>query len=486
MISAPKQDIAGEFAGLVLPDRRLVARVQSFVESVAVSPSSSLPTLLEDVASLEGAYRMLNNERVTAQALHRPHQQRTKERCLQSDSVVVIHDDTQVHTRWAEASEMGYLNTGKAGYSAHVSLAVSIQPNRPVLPLGVLSFEPFFHPKPSKSRRRASGAETARRKNKAYERWHRGVDATAQALQDCPSVIHVMDRAADSYALFTQIQDLGQGFVIRLRCDRRAKQTDDEVDDELAWSSLGELATKMEGICTRDVPLSKRGDKRAPASLKNHPPREARHARLQFSAMTVDIARPRYLSDGPQSLSLGLVRVWEPEPPEGEEPVEWLLLTNEPCETPEQIVRVVDLYRCRWMIEEFFKALKTGCGLEERQFESRGALLNIAAILLPIAVHLLWIRACARDTPDAPATDVFTTLQLVVLRHRAHRRMPDKPTARDALWVLAGLGGHIPNNGWPGWQVLGRAFEKLLEATRVWKLATAAALNTGKVGAPEM
>lgn len=154
-------------------------------------------------------------------------------------------------------------------------------------------------------------------------------------------------------------------------------------------------------------------------------------------------------------------------------------VTNEPCETPHEIVRIVDLHRCRWIIEEFFKALKTGCALEKRQFETRDALLNILALFLPIAVHLLWIRSCARDTPDAPATAVLTPLQLTVLRARSHRPLSENPTAREALWVLAGIGGHIPNNGWPGWQVLGRAYVKLLEAVDVWKLATAAAVRQG-------
>jgi hypothetical protein len=53
--------------------------------------------------------------------------------------------------------------------------------------------------------------------------------------------------------------------------------------------------------------------------------------------------------------------------------------------------------------------------------------------------------------------------------------MSENPTAREALWVLAGIGGHIPNNGWAGWQVLGRAYVKLLDAVETWKLATAAA-----------
>jgi hypothetical protein len=478
MQPAPKHDVLDEFAGLILPDKRLIDRVLKFVAAAIKAPAESFPDMLEDVASLEAAYRLLSNDRVTPQALHQPHRARVIERTAEASSVVVVHDTSDVQTPWADPSKVGYLNTGNAGYRAHASLALSIESNRPVRPLGVLSLEPIFRSEPSKSKskKRPSGADTARWKDKEYARWQRGVEATAQALKECPSVIHVMDREADCYALFSQIQQLEQGFVVRLRTDRRAKQADD-TDDDVDWSTLGKLATEMQGVCTREVPLSKRGAKRAPASLETHPPRESRNALLHFSAMKVEVAKPRYAAGVPATMTLGFVRVWEPHPPEGQDAVEWLLITNEPCETPDEIVRVVDLYRCRWIIEEFFKALKTGCALEKRQFESRHALLNILMLFLPIAVHLLWIRTCARDTPDAPATDVFTPIQLTVLRHRSHRRMSDNPTAKEALWALAGIGGHIPNNGWPGWQVLGRAYVKLLEAVEVWKLATAAAAS---------
>jgi hypothetical protein len=475
MEPAPTQNVLDEFAGLVLPDKRLVNRVLAFVKAFAANPSESLPDLLGDVASLEGAYRMLRNDKVSPDALHRPHRERTIKRCHEQSSVVVSHDTSDIQTLWADPAEVGYLNTGKAGYRAHVSFAMGIAPDRPIRPLGVLSLETISRRKRSKSHaaKGASGAQTARWKDKEFARWQRGVEASASALSSCPSVIHVMDREADSYPLFARILELGQGFAIRLRTDRRAREVDEQAVDELEWSTLGAMAAAMDGICTRDVPLSKRGDKRAPASLKTHPPRESRHARLHFSAKQVEIARPRYVpaASAPASLTLNLVRVWEPDPPEGQEPVEWLLITNEPCETADQVVRVVDLYRCRWIIEEFFKALKTGCKLEQRQFESATSLVNLLALLLPVAVHLLWIRSCARDTPEAPATDVFTPLQLTVLRHVSHRKMPANPNARDALWVLAGLGGHIPNNGWPGWQVLGRAYAKLLDAVEVWQLA---------------
>jgi Transposase DNA-binding/Transposase DDE domain len=465
------RDVLSEFEDVLLPDARLVGRVQSFVAAAWKAPAKSFPKMLEDAADLEGGYRLLNNRRVSFEALHKPHQARTVERAKTVGSVVVVHDTTEVETAYAEPSETGYLSTGRAGYLAHVSLAQCVEPNRPTRPLGVLSVQTVFRKKPRKKQAMRSGATTARLKNKESLRWQQGIAATAEALQGCDSIVHVMDREADSYVIFAQIHQLQQGFVVRIRNDRRARRIDDEEDEE--WSGLGKIAIDMQGVFQQDVPLSKRGAKRAPASLKNHPPRNTRGASLQFGVAQVEISRPRWAMEVPvpSTLQLNLVRVWEPEPPDSEPAVEWLLLTNEPCETPEEISRIVDIYRSRWMIEDFFKALKTGCSLEERQLESRHALLNTLALFLPIATHLLWIRTCARDAPDAPATEVFTPLQLTVLRHRSYRRMPDEPTARDALWALAGIGGHIANNGWPGWQVLGRAFETFLDALQGWKLA---------------
>lgn len=474
------QDVLGEFDELVLPDERLSKRVRSFVEAAWKTPSASLPKMLEDVAALEGAYRLLNNERVAPEALRSSHRLNTRRRVQQAAEVVIVHDTSEIQTPYADAAEVGYLQTGRAGYRAHISLAQTVEAGRAVRPLGVLSLQASFRTKPptqGRTKRRPSGAETARWKGKESERWWNGVEACADALEDCScSVVHVMDREADSYPLFSQIMGLGHGFVVRLRCDRRARLADGDADDE-QWSSLAALAIEMQGSFTRDVALSKRGAKGAPGKLRQHPPRDARSAVLHFGFVAVEISRPRYLpsADFPPSLSLSLVRVWEPDPPAGEAPVEWLLLTNEPCETPEEIARVVDLYRSRWTIEDFFKALKTGCSLEDRQLESRHALLNALSLFLPIAVHLLWLRTCARDEPDADASEVLTELQLTVLRHRSHRPLPAQPTAAQALWCLAGLGGHIPNNGSPGWQVLGRAFATLLEATAGWRLAIQAA-----------
>lgn len=472
------QDVVGEFEELLLPDKRLTERVRHFVAAAWKSPGQSFPKILEDASQLEGAYRLLNNPRVTFTGLQAAHVSRTAQRARSQAVVMVIHDTTQVETAYADPEEVGYLPTGRPGYLAHVSLAVAVDGRVP-RPLGVVSA--LAHSlkraptKNQKNRRNAqSGWATARSKDKAFLRWERGIEASAEALEGCESVIHVADREADSYALFCKVMQLGHGCVFRIRNDRRARLEDDELEPD--WTSLSEIAADMQGSFEMLVPLSKRGDKGAPRRLKTHPPREARGAVLRYSAARVELKKPHYAPAAtlPGSITLTLVRVWEPHPPAGEKGVEWLLLTTEPCETPADIMHVVELYRTRWMIEDFFKALKTGCSLEERQLESRHALLNALALFLPIAVHLLWLRTCARDAPDVPATEAFTPLQLEVLRHRSHRKLPPNPTVLEAMWSLAGIGGHIANNGWPGWQVLGRAFVTLLEAVQTWQIAVRA------------
>jgi len=471
------EDVVGEFEDVLLPDKRLSQRVRRFVESAWQAPGESLPRMLQDVSQVEGAYRLVNNARVTFSALQAAHAAKTAARTQGSAEVVVVHDTTEVETPYLDESEASYLKTGQLGYRAHISLAVSVRPDGPARPYGVLCAQADFQSRPPRSggkKQSRNGWATARSKDKAFLRWFRGIEASAEALEHVPNVVHVADREADSYPLFHFVQQLGHGCVIRLRTDRRAKLADDDLDEE--WSSLGEVAAQMQGSFERTVPLSKRGNKAAPAQLKKHPPRESRGALLHYGAASVQLKKPHYQPASlPESLELSLVRVWEPAPPEGEAPVEWLLVTTEPCETPAEIMRVVDLYRARWVIEEFFKALKTGCLIESRQFETRHALLNMLALFLPIAVHLLWLRTCARDTPDAPATDAFTPLQLEVLKHTSYRKLPPSPTVLQAMWSLAGLGGHLPSNGWPGWQVLGRAFVTLVQSVRTWQLAQAAA-----------
>jgi hypothetical protein len=167
----------------------------------------------------------------------------------------------------------------------------------------------------------------------------------------------------------------------------------------------------------------------------------------------------------PDSITVNVVRVWESEPPTGQDPVEWRLFTTEPIETQEQLEAIVDGYRARWVIEEYFKALKTGCNFESSQLESLHSLENLLGIYIPVAWQLLALRSLMRDEPEKPALTVLTKTQLAVLRLiKQGAALPPEPTIAQVAEAIAQLGAHIKSNGPPGWQVLGRGFEELRRA----------------------
>jgi hypothetical protein len=170
-------------------------------------------------------------------------------------------------------------------------------------------------------------------------------------------------------------------------------------------------------------------------------------------------------------LTLNFVHAFEKDPPEGEAPIDWKLVTSEPCETPKQVEAVVDAYRTRWVIEELNKALKTGCGIQKSQLECFDSIFRLLAILLPVAVQLLALRSLAAQQKRALAMAALSRTQLMVLRAMAKNvALPRNPTAEQALRAIASLGGHLKRNGPPGWIVLGRGFQNLVHYVEAWEV----------------
>jgi hypothetical protein len=460
--------ILGEFADVDLGDPRRTLRALKLVGALAKRPDQSLPEALGTNTALEGAYRLLNSEHFDFDDLLAGHREQTIARAEQARDVLVLHDTTTCRFEHADPKEIGYLPTGKAGFFAHVGLVVDAGHHR--RPLGVLQVEPYWRTKRSgrgSRKKHLGGRELASWKGREAERWARGVQECQEQLSDCSSVVHVMDREGDKYELLAHLQQHEERFVIRSSYDRR-------LSEEYGGQSLRELAQQQPVLLQREVHLSRRTASTAPRSQALAPSRQSRPATLSITVASAVLRRPNSLSaDFPATITLNVVHVQELNPPGGEKPVVWTLLTSEPIESSEQVERVIDIYRYRWLIEELFKALKTGCLYEKRMFETRHPLLNLLATSLPIAVELLWMRGRVADDPDAPAHDIVSPLQIEILRTMGHRPLSAKPTALQALLAIAGLGGHLKRNGSPGWQVLQRGYQRLLDYEAGWAAARA-------------
>ncbi len=409
-----------------------------------------------DDAALEGTYRLLGNEAVTAEGILAPHFRATAERVKDHDEVIVVHDTSAFSLGGSKRQGLGHISSSRTtqGFLAHVSLV--LKPGEERLPLGVAALRPWARTKrKGRIRPELRSADPERE----FKRWFEQVDLVESRLPPEVRAVHVMDREGSAYELFAHMISVGSAFVVRGKPDRILASKQRE--------QLGDLLARLPIHCERLVPLSPRAPNPAPSTRKIHPPREGRLAKLAFAATTVRLRRPRYASrDLAPELSVNVVHVREVGVSEA--PVEWILFTSEGIDSAEAILRVVDIYRSRWTIEEYFKALKTGCSMEERQLESLHSLTNALAIFAPIAWRLLLLRNLSRMEPEAPASLALTDIQLDVLRAVSKHPLSELPNAREALLAVAGLGGHIKNNGDPGWQILSRGYHDLLLLELGW------------------
>lgn len=456
-----------DFEGAELGDARRSARLLQVVEAVAREPGLGFPRAFESAAELEGFYRFINNDAFDGQAVLKPHRKATLARAEASDDVLVIHDTTTVEYRGEGTREgLGYTTAlGRQGFMAHVSLCVSASSG---LPLGISNIETYT--RTGKIWKKRKRKRSARRDGEPREsaRWLRGVSASeTEALRG--RAIHIMDAEADFFDLMRHLTWESSRFVIR------AGQLERLVHDAGELVHLREAVEGLKPVARRKVFLSqrKRNVKTQGANgRKKHPPRDARTAHIAIAGTRVSFGKTRYTSNAGGSFELSVVRAWETSPPPGNDPVDWILFTSEPARTKAQLKRIVDLYCRRWTIEDYFKALKSGCSLERRQVESYDALCKVLAIFAPIACRLLWLRAMDRTHSCAPASSAFDEICIQLLhRDRATRGMRPPKTVADAVALLARLGGHIKNNGPPGWMTLGRGYEKLLILKAGWQMA---------------
>jgi len=323
-------DIEQEFSGARFRDRRLGERLVKVATALSMAPDASFPRALPTSAELEGAYRLLGNPNVTPDVVLGPHVEQTLNRIADLSEVLVAHDSSTISfTSEGHRGELTPTRGEKQHFMLHCSLAIRADGTR--RPEGMLAAS--YH------------IPTDAKDGALQKRWSAQVlDVHAGGVAP-ERVIHLMDREADDYEVLALLKGIGGRFVIRVQHNRKLEE-----------GRLRESAAKAMFQAEREVPLSKRSGKAGVKQRKVHPKRRSRMAQLAISSTRVCIPKPRASGCEPEELELNLVRIWEPEPPENEPPVEWLLYTSEPIDTAEQVLKIVDLYRTRWTIEEFFKA----------------------------------------------------------------------------------------------------------------------------------
>jgi len=406
--------------------------------------------MMEDPADQEALYRLLRNPEVRFSNVIGGHLDAASKRAAALGEVLVVHDTSAFMFPLRDArlrENLEAKSKDRQGFYGHLSLGVSADGLR--APLGVVGFCGYVHQSQVTPETYRYWTDEFGDLGVESSRWVAGMRQAEHQLADC-RVIHVADREADINEVLYWVSGGGEkrGFVLRANVDRRVH------DGRLVSAHLAEV----EFCTTRTVSLGSRSLQGLPKRSRTFPERPEREATLSFRACPL-VLRP---TTG-DALEVNVVEAIEINPPDNEEPVRWVLLTRERINDVEAILRVVDIYRSRWTIEEFFKAVKTGCGYSKRQLDSAQTLIVALALTLPVAWQLLAVRHLSRVSPDIPATAVVTPLQLRLLNAKYPKLdWSDSPTVRDVTRAIARLGGHHRSNGLPGWQILGRGLQKLL------------------------
>ena len=391
------------FGDVQLGHREREQRAVKMAAAMAADPAAALPQQMGSEGQAHGAYRFLQSPHVDYESLIEPHLQQTREAMSQHRRVLLIQDTTEVdYQAHPSTTGLGPIGNGSHhGYLLQTMLAVEPE-QRQVL--GIAHQEPFLRQPAPKGETKWQREQRAERESQVWERSVRAIGSPPEGTQ----WIHVGDRASDMFPFLRTCLDTGCDFVVRASSDRCVDLLVEQAEQPVAPRSHHKVdATHPAARHLFEVAASWPVQGERDLELEATKTSKARTAHLAISFGLVRLLPPRQQEKTDRRpIVVFVVRVWEPQPPEGVEGLSWLLLTSVPVQTVEQAWERVDWYRARWLVEDYHQGLKTGCRIEGRQLQSYEGLRRLLGFLAPLAVRLLQLRAASRQDPQQPAEQV--------------------------------------------------------------------------------
>jgi hypothetical protein len=451
-----------EFGSAQLGDARRTARLVRMAARAAVAPAGKISEVFCNPAERQGAYDFLESPHIRSDALIAALVRACADRCAEYPFVFVPVDGTSLTLVDTErAKDFGAIGTYESGARGlKVIDAVAVSPQG--VPLGIAALE--WWTRPNERPRERDRPNAARKvKDKETQHWIEAVEYVSTSFAECAPSTRAwfqLDREGDAWTILKSLEASGQWFTVRSRSDRRLHTS------ARSPHYLRETLRRTHPVTVDRLHV--------PAGHG----RAERQARMELRAATVTLD----LRDGWTKVHtrLTLNAVWAREAgttPRGEKPLDWLLLTNHPVETVDDVRLVVFGYTQRWRIEDFHRTWKGGCcRVEQTQLHSKEHVINWATILAAVAVRIERLKHLSRTTPDLPADVELAPLEIQALlvlkrsQRKRNERIPDTtPTIGQATLWIAELGGYTgkSSGGPPGSITIGRGLEQICLAAKV-------------------
>lgn len=446
----PPRDWAEEEFGFVrLRDRRHRERLFVVARDFFAQPAANIPQACQSRAKTKAAYRFFEHKAVKMDTLLAAHYHATLERIAREKIPVVlaVQDTTSFnYNTHADMEGLGPITKhleGAQGILLHDTMAFTAQGT----PMGLLDIQVWARD-PKQFGKRASRHERPIEQKESYK-WLKSFQGAARLqrqLGAASTVVSVGDREADVYELFllAQKDPLHPKLLIRAEQDRCLQGSNANL-----WRYLQSQAVAGQ----RELVLPRR---------KGRP---ARPCVLEVRFASVGL-RPPKRNPALVPLKVWVVYVKEINPPSAKEAIEWMLLTTLEVNNYEQALEKIDWYTKRWGIEDYHKALKSVCRIEDRQLADRTVWQNCLAVDLVVAWRIEHIKKLARTQPQAPCMIAFDEdeWQAVFAVQRPKLPLPSTPpSVREITRLTAELGGFLgrKSDGEPGSITIARGLQRL-------------------------
>jgi hypothetical protein len=447
------------FGQAELGDKRRTQRLVKIADQMVHRPGGSLPEKINSPKDLKAMYRFLDTPAVTHSAILESHQRHLWESILPSRTgfTLLLGDATELEytKRESLADDLGQIGNGfRRGYIAQNVLAVDPETRKT---LGLANQVLHRRPQVKKGETRT---ERQRRASRESLLWLKAV----RPLPADRKLVDVCDRGADTSEFLEHESQSGRTFVIRSSQNRNCLAGHSQAEAGGA-QKLHDHARQQPPLGTWDLEVARKSEfkSRGRTGKKRNVVRQKRTAAMAVSAAAVSLKSSKAKTTA--VMELWVVRVWEVEPPCGQERLEWFLITNHPVVTFADAWQVTSWYETRWVIEEYHKCLKTGMSIESYQFTDTERLEPAIALTSVTAITLLNLRDDSRDenTKDRPAREYLDKEYIEILSMWRHGKVKPDWTVGEFVLALARLSGHQNRRGDhpPGWQKLWKGWHEL-------------------------
>lgn len=448
-----------EFVKANLGDKRLKKRMIGIAQAFMNRPEAQIPQAMSNWAGAKGAYRFFDHPKVMMEKILEPHREATGERVKGKEVVLAIQDTSFIdYTNHPAAEGLGLLaDEDHQGLIIHPTLAVSVEG----VPLGLIDMQILD--------RQAIGVKKERKskrtEDKESRKWlesYRATQRLGDQLDGQTHFVNVGDREGDVYDLFAEVLKQKEknahapDVLVRAAWDRRV-----EHEASYLWAFME--SREIVGRLQIQVPRK-----------KEMPSREAELV-IRYAQVKIKPPAHREKKEDLKPLEIWAVYACEENPPKGIEVISWMLLATWPVNSFEEALEKVRWYMLRWVIEMYFRVLKSGCQIEERQLEAAHRLKSCLAMDSIIAWRILFLTMVGRRLPELPASILFEDYEwkaLYCFVHETQQAPEQTPALGEMIREISKLGGFLDrkSDGDPGSTCLWRGMWRLTDIAATWKI----------------